>query len=182
KPTKSKSFYSDRFQEQAVRYDVQHRFARVPERSGTFLRGLDFDYHRQRQNGTHQSERKWTRRNNFLTPSAPPPRPIRHTPLRPPPLTPCPIVRPPPSNATTERASGILTPQRLTNLPNRFNVEMNLRNISGALCLRGLHSNSPQQKLWTADRPAAAAGVRLIHLGPSHMTGWGETYPAEVLT
>jgi len=27
------------------------------------------------------------------------------------------------------------------------------------------------QKLWTADRPAAAAGVRLIHLGPSHMTG-----------
>lgn len=38
------------------------------------------------------------------------------------------------------------------------------------------------QKLWTADRPAATAGVRLIHLGPSHMTGQGETYSAEVLT
>ena len=29
-------------------------------------------------------------------------------------------------------ATEILTPQRLTNLPNRFTVEMNLRNISGA--------------------------------------------------
>lgn len=74
------------------------------------------------QNGTHQAERKWTRRNNFLTPSLLPSAtlhsPPHHRPFRRHPILPV--------------ATEILTPQRLTNLPNRFTVEMNLRNISKA--------------------------------------------------
>lgn len=54
--------------------------------------------------------------------------PFRHPLTLPPP----PLRRPFRRHPILPVATEILTPQRLTNLPNRFTVEMNLRNISGA--------------------------------------------------
>jgi len=69
----------------------------------------------QRPSGTHQSGRKWTRRNNFLTPTLLPP--CSYNP------TPPPRARQPRFYPVIAAATEILTPQRLTNLPNRFTSE-----------------------------------------------------------